>query len=117
VATARELYEAKLLASRYGPVGRVAGNYRTAGFQVKVLSSSEDSPVNFIAWKRGERYAVKVVIRSGPVPKDVVEKLSSEARKQGARPVLVLYGRGPKATGELVEAARSAGVSLRRFRV
>lgn len=116
MATAREIYEAKLLANRYGPVGKVAGNYRTAGFQVKVLSAEEEAPLNFLAWKKGERYAVKVVVRSGPIDPSILEKLKEEAEKNSARPVLVAYGRGPKVTRQLIEAAKSAGVSLRRFR-
>lgn len=117
MATEREAYEAKLLASRYGPVGKVAGNYRVAGFQVKVLNGSEEAPLNFIAWKKGgERLGVKVRVKSGVVDKSEIESLKAEAERNNAKPVLVLYGRGPRISRELVEEARRMGVSLRRVR-
>ncbi len=117
MVTPREAFEARLLASRYGPIGRVAGNYRMAGFQVKVIGTDEESPVNFLAWKKGgERFAVKVVVRSGEVKKEEVEALIKEAEKNGARPILFLYGRGPKMPRDLAEEARSKGLAVRRFR-
>ncbi|MCE4610459.1 MAG: restriction endonuclease [Desulfurococcales archaeon] len=117
MATAREAYEARLLASRYGPIGKVAGNYRVAGFQVKVISSSEDAPLNFIAWKKGgERLGVKVRVKSGPVDRSEIEALKAEAEKNNAKPILVLYGKGPRIARELVEEARRMGVSLKRVR-
>ena len=119
MVTAREAFEAKKLAARYGVVGKVAGRYRTAGFQVRVDSAEADADYNFVAWRRGEKYAVKVYNKSGRVPEDVVEKLARAAAEKagGARPVLVLYGAGPKVTEGLLEKARSLGVSIRRVRV
>ena len=117
MATPREAYEARLLASRYGPIGKVAGNYRMAGFQVKVISGSEDAPINFIAWKKGEeRLGVKVRIKSGPIDKSEVEALKAEAEKNNVKPILILYGRGPRISRELAEEARKMGVSLKRVR-
>jgi len=116
LTTAREAFEARLLASKYGPVGRVAANYRAAGYEVKVLDATAREPVSFIAWKRGERLAVRVVMASGPVGTDVVNALKEAAAKENAKPILVLYGRGPKITKEALEAAKREGVSLRRFR-
>ncbi len=114
MTTAREAFEAKKLAQRYGVVGKVAGRYREAGYQVEVAAADEESPVNFTAYKKGEKLAVKVVWRSGPVALEVVDSLAEAA--EGAKPVLVLYGAGPKATGALLERAREKGVSIRRVR-
>jgi len=105
-----------MLASKYGPVGRVAAGYRTAGFQVKILDKTGEEPVSFIAWKRGARFAVRVVIKSGSVSTNIVKALVEEAKNNDAKPVLVLYGRGPKMEKNALEEARSQGVKIRRFR-
>ena len=117
MTTAREAFEAKLLASRYGPVGKGAANYRAAGYQVRIVDATAREPVSFIAWKKGERLAIRVIVASGPVKAEAVNGLKEAAEKESAKPILVLYGRGPKLTSEALEAARQAGVSLRRFRV
>ncbi len=117
MTTAREAFEARMLASKYGPVGRVAANYRAAGYNVKVLDPAAKESVSFIAWRKGEKLAVRVLIASGPVKVETVNELREAASKEGAKPILVLYGRGPKLTSEALEAARQAGVSLKRFRI
>ena len=114
MVTAREAFEAKKLAAKYGVVGKVAGRYRTAGYQVKVVSTEESAPYNFVATKKGEKILVKVYHKAGPVPADVVEALaqSGEGKK-----VLVLYGAGPRITDQLLEKARGNNISLRRVRI
>ncbi|MCE4604560.1 MAG: hypothetical protein F7B20_06315 [Aeropyrum sp.] len=114
MVTSEEAFEAKKLAAKYGVVGRVAGSYRMAGYEVEVLDASLDSPLNFKAWRRGEKLAVRVYSKSGRVPAGVVEELASKA--EGWKPVLVLYGAGPKVSGEVLEKSRELGVSIRRFR-
>ena len=116
MATARQLFEAKKLASKYGVVGKVAGRYVTAGFDVKVESTEEGAAYNFTAARKGEKYLVKVYARSGLVPVEVVDKLAEEASKAGARGVLVLYGAGPSLRGEALERAKEKGVTVRRVR-
>lgn len=116
MVTAREAFEAKKLIAKYGVVGRVAARYRTAGYQVKVEKSEPGSDYNFIAWKKGEKLVVAVYTKSGQVPEDAVEMLANAAKEVGGKPILVLYGSGPKTTGSLVEKARNLGVSLRRVR-
>ncbi len=114
MTTAREAFEAKKLASKYGVVGKVAARYREAGYQVRVESVDPEAPIHFRAWRKGEKLAVKVYWASGRVPVEVVDKLAEAAG--GAKPVLVLYGAGPKSHGELVDKAREKGVSIRRVR-
>ena len=116
MATHRELYEARMLATRYGPIGKVAGSYRTAGYEVEVIGVEEGLPVNFIATKTGERLAVKVYLKSGQVPLSVIEELKREASNSNCRPVLVLYGRGPRLTKEIIEKAKEMEVAIRRVR-
>ena len=116
MTTAREAFEAKKLEARYGVVGKVAALYRRAGFDVKVVDSSEDAPVNFVAKKKGERLAVRVYKKSGKLPLEVVEELAKNAG-EGFKAILVVYGAGPKITGEALAKAKELGVSIRRVRV
>jgi HJR/Mrr/RecB family endonuclease len=116
MATEREVFEAKKLEAKYGVVGKVAARYRMAGYLIEVVSSSDDAPVNFIASKKGEKLAVKVAHRSGRLEKEVAERLAESAAETGARPVLVLYGSGPRVTSELLESIRAKNIGLRRVR-
>ncbi len=116
MTTAREAFEAKKLAAKYGITGKVAGAYRTAGYQVNMVSADTQAPYNFIASKKGEHLAVKVYSKTGRVPVEVAEKLASAAAEKNARPILVLYGSGPKVTAELIDKAKQLGISVRRFR-
>ncbi len=113
MTTAREEFEARKLEAKYGVPGKVAALYRRAGYQVKM----EDAEgVDFLAWRRGEKLAVKVYSASGQVPMSVVDALIEEAGKHSAKPVIVLYGAGPRLTGEVREAAKQKGASVRRVR-
>ncbi len=116
MVTAKEAFEAKKLIAKYGVVGKVAARYRTAGYQVKVEKSDPESDYNFVAWKKGEKLVVAVYTKSGQVPEEAVEKVANAAKELGGKPILVLYGAGPKTTGSLVEKAKELGVSLRRVR-
>ncbi|MCE4613214.1 MAG: hypothetical protein F7C07_05215 [Desulfurococcales archaeon] len=116
MATEREVFEAKKLEAKYGVIGKAAARYRMAGYNIEVVDDKEEAAANFVATKKGEKLAVKVFYRSGKVPQDAVEKLIEYSGKASARPVLVLYGSGPKITGELLDLIRSNNVSLRRMR-
>ncbi|NOZ31102.1 MAG: hypothetical protein GXO68_04040 [Crenarchaeota archaeon] len=116
MTTAREAFEAKKLAQKYGVVGKVAGRYREAGYKVDVVTTDEEAGYNFTAYKKGEKLAVKVFHKSGQVPVEVVEKLASEAKEQEYKPILVLYGAGPKLSESVLSRAGELGVSIRRVR-
>lgn len=116
MTTAREAFEARKLAEKYGVIGRVAGRYREAGYQVEVIATDEDSAYNFTAEKSGERLAVKVAVKPGQVPVEVLEKLAGQASEHGYKPVLVLYGSGPKLAGAASARAGELKVSVRRAR-
>ena len=116
MTTAREAFEAKKLAQKYGVVGKVAGRYVTAGYRVDVVTTSEEAPYHFTAVRKGEKLAVLVYYKSGKVPAEVVEGLAGKAKEEGFRPVLALYGAGPKISEEVLGKARELGVSVRRVR-
>ncbi len=113
MTTAREAFEAKMLARKYGVPGRVAGLYRSAGYNVDMV---EGKAYDFIARRRGEALAVRVFNMQGKPPLQLLEDLASQAGEAGAKPILVLYGSGPRIDSEVREKARELGVSIRRVR-
>ena len=116
MATEREVFEAKKLEAKYGVIGKAAARYRMAGYSIEVVDENEEAPVNFIASKKDEKLAVKVFYRTGKVPQEIVERLVEQSKKANAKPVLVLYGSGPKITGDIIELLRSNGAGLKRVR-
>ena len=116
MTTAREAFEAKKLAQKYGVIGKVAGRYREAGYKVDVLTTDEEVPYHFTAVKKGEKLAIKVYHKSGGVPVEVVEKLAEKAKEEDYKPILVLYGAGPKLSEPVLTKAGELGVSIRRVR-
>ena len=116
MTTSREAFEAKKLAQKYGIIGRVAGRYVTAGYDVDVVTTDSSAPYHFTAVKRGEKLAVRVYEKSGHVPVDIIDLLADKAKTEGYRPVLILYGAGPRITEEIISRARESGVTIRRVR-
>ncbi len=116
MTTAREAFEAKKLAQKYGVIGKVAGRYVTAGYSVDVVTTDSTAPYHFTAVKKGEKLAVRVYEKSGRVPTSVVLELAEKAKSDGYKPILVLYGSGPKVTDEVVTVARDNNVVIRRVR-
>ena len=113
VTTGREAFEAKLLAMKYGVPGKVAGLYRSAGYQVDMVLSDD---LDFIARRKGEGLGVKVFQKPGQPPEELLDKLSAAAKERGLKPILVLYGAGPRISSELREKAKGLGISVRRVR-
>ncbi|HDD26774.1 MAG TPA: hypothetical protein ENF75_06810 [Acidilobales archaeon] len=106
------IFKAKLLQKKFGIIGKVAGNYLLAGFNVKVIGRDY---LSFIAIRGGERYGVLVVENI----KDVVakaEKLVNVAKKLNLIPVLVIYGRQGLLPPDVYEKIRELGVKVKYFR-
>ncbi|NPA04784.1 MAG: hypothetical protein GXO09_01635 [Crenarchaeota archaeon] len=116
MTTAREAFVAKKLRQRYGVVGSVAGLYVRAGYSVRVGVQTKAGVADVFAVKEGVKLAIKVLTESKPYGRDVVELAKKIAGELGAKPVIVLYGAGPRLTEEAVKAAEEAGVSVRRVR-
>ncbi|MEB3816422.1 MAG: hypothetical protein LRS46_00555 [Desulfurococcales archaeon] len=116
MVTAKEAFEARKLAAKYGVPGKVAALYRMAGYIIDVISTDEDAPIHFKASKRRESLAVKVYWRSGRVSPELVEGVAGRAKELNSKPVLVLYGSGPRITQDALNRAKELGVSIRRVR-
>jgi len=115
MVTAKEAFEAKKLASKYGVPGKVAARYRMAGYNIEMLSAEPDADAHFKAVKRRESLIVRVYWSSTKVPEDVLERLANVAGKS-LKAVLVLYGAGPRVTEEFLNKAKELGISVKRVR-
>jgi hypothetical protein len=115
MVTAREAFEAKKLASKYGIPGKVAARYRMAGYTIEMLSADPDADAHFKAIKRREALLVRVYWSSTRVSEDVLKRLA-EAAKEGSKAVLVLYGAGPRITEDFLSKAKELGITVKRVR-
>jgi len=115
MVTAREAFEAKKLASKYGVPGKVAARYRMAGYAIEMLSTDPDADAHFKAMRRRETLLVRVYWSSARVPVEILERLA-KASEEGFKRVLVLYGAGPRVTEDFLNKARELGVAVRRIR-
>ena len=112
----RIVFTKKKLSRKFGVVGKVAGRYVEAGFTVHVGFKTAEGEVSFIAKRGGQVYAVDVVNGSVDVGPATVEAIARKAASIKARPVLVLYGSGPRLTDDAKKKAEELGVLIRRVR-
>jgi len=110
------VFQRKKLEEKYGVEGKVAGLYVEAGYDVRMGFNTGKGRLSFVAKKGGQLLAVDVVVASKTVGRDAVEAIAEKAKTINAKPVLVLYGAGPKLSDEAKAAARELGVEIRRVR-
>ena len=110
------VFQKKKLEEKYGVEGKVAGFYVEAGYDVRMGFNTSKGRLSFIAKKGGQLLAVDVVAASKVLGRDAVEAIAEKAKAIKAKPVLVLYGAGPKLSDEAKTAARELGVEIRRVR-
>jgi len=116
MALARVRALQKRLIRKYGVVGAVAGRYVEAGLHVQVMHPTRYGPAHIIATGGGQRLVVEVVEGVSSVGPEVVETLYDKATLLRAKPVLVLYGIGPKLSNEARALAHKLGIKVRRLR-
>ncbi len=116
MSLARIVFMQKKLSRKFGVVGKVAGRYLEAGYSIHVGFDTPEGRVDIVAKKEGQVLAIDVVDGSVRVGPDTVEAVARKARSINAKPVLVLYGSGPKLTEEAKSRAKELGVSIKRVR-
>ncbi len=110
------VFTSKKLAEKYGVEGRVAARYVEAGYSVRMRFPTPKGTVSFVAKKESQVLAVDVISGSRRVTGNDVRSIAEKARAINAKPVLALYGAGPKLDEDAKKLAAELGVSLRRFR-
>ena len=116
MSIARIRHERTRLEVRYGEVGVVAGRYLEAGYHVRLFHPTRYGEVHVLAYKGDTRLVVEVVKEAATVGAEVVERVARKAELLKARPVLILYGNGPRLSEEARSRARETGVKVRRIR-
>ncbi len=116
MSLARIVFMQKKLSKKFGVVGKVAGRYLEAGFSVHIGFETPEGRVDIVAKKEGQVLAIDVVDGAVKIEPETVEVVAKKARSINAKPVLVLYGAGPKLTDEAKAKAKELGVQLRRIR-
>lgn len=116
MATARQRFLARVLVRKYGEVGAVAARYVEAGYAVRVMHPTRYGPAHVIAQRGGEKLIIEVFKEPRPLEMRDVEPLLKKAELLRGRPVLVLYGDGPRLSNELFQELRGRGVKVRRIR-
>ena len=106
----------KALIEKYGHIGIVASRYLEAGFSVRVNHPTRFGPIHIVASGNGMRLAIEVFSEPREVPQDILEKLIEKAKLVRAKPVLVLYGNGPKLGNEIFKFCKEHGIKVRRMR-
>jgi protein involved in ribonucleotide reduction len=111
---AKQIFLMRKLSSKYGVSGRVAARYVAAGYSVTVNPPLKD--VDFVASKHGVRFAGIILSGKKLYGVEIVEKAREIGEKYRVKPLLILYGTGPRITVEALEKAREYGVIIRRIR-
>ncbi len=110
------VFEQRKLQQRYGVEGYVAGRYVEAGYSVTMKFKTPKGVVSFVAKKSGELIAADVIYGSVKVNTEHINAIAEKAASINAKPVLALYGSGPRVTEDATKAAEEKGVAIRRFR-
>ncbi len=106
----------RILREKYGIVGEVASRYLEAGARVRLFHPTRYGPIHVLVYKDNSRYVIEVFSEPKEVPKEVVEKLIEKAKLVKAKPILILYGDGPKMSDDLYKFCIENRVKIRRIR-
>ncbi|NPA97659.1 MAG: hypothetical protein GXO32_08685 [Crenarchaeota archaeon] len=106
----------KVLRQKYGIMGEVAAKYLESGARVRIGHPTRHGEVHILVYKDGARYAIEVFSEPRTVPREVVENLLRKAKLLNAKPILVLYGDGPKLSEDVYQFCRDQGVKIRRMK-
>ncbi len=106
----------RVLREKYGIYGEVAARYVEAGAHVRLMHPTRYGPIHILVYKDGEKYVIEVFKASTMVPRETVEALKKKADLVRAKPILVLYGDGPKLTDDIYKLCKELGIKIRRIR-
>lgn len=111
---ARQIFVMRKLITNYGYVGKVAAKYVAAGYSVTVNPPLKG--VDFTASKHGIRFAGIIFAEKKTYGVEEIEKVKEIAEKYKVKPLIILYGAGPRITSEALEKAKKYGIIIKRIR-
>ncbi len=113
MSLAHIVFMSKKLRKKFGVEGIVASRYLEAGYSVLVGFNTPEGRLSVLAKKEGTVYAIDVIHESRKVVASDVEAVYKKAKSLNAKPILVIYGRGPKLTDEAKAKAKELGVEIK----
>lgn len=116
MVTAKARFISKLLRRKYGVIGIVASRYVSAGYGVKFNIRSGEILFDIIALKGNEKLALKVFSWNIVLKTEDINRIINAAKSIGAKPVVILYGKGPKLSDELISKLDELEIGIRRIR-
>ena len=106
----------KKLIRRYREIGIVASRYVEAGLHVRVMHPTRYGHIHVLATGNRQRLAIDVYKNAGEVDEEFVNRLVEKARLLKAKPILILYGDGPRISGDTYKKLIELGVKVRRIK-
>ena len=106
----------KVFEEKYGIKGVVAGRYVEAGYNIVFDFKTPHGTIDIVATKGGDKVAIDVIWESREVSSSDIENLVNKAKSINARPVLAIYGNGPKITDDAKRKAHETNVIIKRVR-
>ncbi len=113
MALSRIVFMSKKLREKFGVEGIVASRYLEAGYSVRIGFNTPRGRLSIIAKKEGKVLAIDVVHEKRLVTSNDIVEISEKAKSINAKPILVIYGRGPKVSNEAKEKAKELGVEIK----
>ncbi len=114
MTTAKRRFVINKLLSKKNVISKAATRYVAAGFSVTVNPPLKG--VDFIAIKKNIKYAGIVLWKKKKYSEEVISKAKEIASKYNVKPVILLYGSGPRIDKEIVLKAKEEGIIIRRIR-
>ena len=116
MSLAKIRFTQKILKEKFGVKGIVAGRYLEAGYHVRIDYETSKGKVDVYAVKENNKYAIKVIDKNTNVAIDEVNEIYEKAKSINAKPLIILYGSGPKVPEDVLKKAQELGVNFRRMR-
>jgi len=114
MTTARQRFLANLLESKGGVYNRIASRYIRAGYRVRFDHGFKD--IDLVISRSRESYGLKILYMKKIYVKTDLENFFNNCEKHGLKPVIILYGSGPRLDQETLASLAEKKVKIRRVR-
>ncbi|OYT40460.1 MAG: hypothetical protein B6U89_02065 [Desulfurococcales archaeon ex4484_58] len=114
MTTARQKFLINKFLEKKSVKYKVASRYVAAGFNVRIRSNGNG--VHIIAVKNREKYGIHVLYEKKSYDLDSLNSFLEECKKLGLKPVIILYGSGPKLDQEVLSRIEEENIIVRRIR-
>lgn len=113
LTSAKQKFVINKLLEKGGVLNKVATKYIESGFKVKVSPKFEN--IDIVAHRGDIKYGLKVFYEKKIINKNDLENFIKKCSELGYKPIVVLYGNGPRLSQELLGETRD--FIVKRIRV